>query len=192
MFRALDAEGNVIPNTYLGVMDYTGINYDYNDNMFLIEGVTPVTGGELTVINNDGIPSNDRLVMSRIENPVNAAQEVHDEVTITIRNDGFETLDVNSIEVSDTTLFELTEAFAAISLEPGESIDVTVRFIADDPNDASLYEASLVINSSDADEGEKVIQLAGLAQNQSESGQEPLVQESSTPSAIPPMWPRGR
>ncbi|UZH10620.1 MULTISPECIES: carbohydrate-binding protein [unclassified Halomonas] len=177
MFRALDAEGNVIPNTYLGVMDYTGINYDYNDNMFLIEGVTPVTGGELTVINNDGIPSNDRLVMSRIENPVNAAQEVHDEVTITIRNDGFETLDVNSIEVSDTTLFELTEAFAAISLEPGESIDVTVRFIADDPNDASLYEASLVINSSDADEGEKVIQLAGLAQNQSESGQEPLVQE---------------
>ncbi len=177
MFRALDAEGNVIPNTYLGIMDYTGINYDYNDNMFLIEGVSPVAGGDLTVINNDGIPSNDRLVMSRIENPANAAQEVHDEVTITLRNDGFETLDINSIEVSDTTLFELTEAFAAVSLEPGESIDVTVRFIADDPNDASLYEASLVINSSDSDEGEKVIQLAGLAQNQSESGQEPLVQE---------------
>ncbi|QPL45858.1 carbohydrate-binding protein [Halomonas sp. A40-4] len=177
MFRALDAEGNVIPNTYLGIMDYTGINYDYNDNMFVIEGVTPVAGGELTVINNDGVPSNDRLVMSRIENPANAAQEVHDEATITIRNDGFETLDINSIEVSDTTLFELTEAFAAVSLEPGESIDVTVRFIADDPNDASLYEASLIINSSDADEGEKVIQLAGLAQNQSESGQEPLVQE---------------
>ncbi|BBI48177.1 hypothetical protein HORIV_05980 [Vreelandella olivaria] len=177
MFRALDAEGNVIPNTYLGIMDYTGINYDYNDNMFLIEGVSPVAGGDLTVINNDGIPSNDRLVMSRIENPANAAQEVHDEVTITLRNDGFETLDINSIEVSDTTLFELTEAFAAVSLEPGESIDVTVRFIADDSNDASLYEASLVINSSDSDEGEKVIQLAGLAQNQSESGQEPLVQE---------------
>ncbi|MGP9576061.1 carbohydrate-binding protein [Halomonas sp. AOP42-D2-25] len=177
MFRALDAEGNVIPNTYLGIMDYTGINYDYNDNMFLIEGVSPIAGGELTVINNDGVPSNDRLVMSRIENPANDAQEVHDEATITIRNDGFETLDINSIEVSDTTLFELTEAFAAVSLEPGESIDVTVRFIADDPNDASLYEASLVINSSDSDEGEKVIQLAGLAQNQSESGQEPMVQE---------------
>lgn len=177
MFRALDAEGKVIPDTYLGIMDYTGINYDYNDNMFVIEGVTPVAGGELTVINNDGVPSNDRLVMSRIENPANAAQEVHDEVTITIGNDGFENLDIDSIAVSDTTLFELTEAFAAVTLEPGESIDVTVRFIADDPNDASLYEASLVINSSDADEGEKVIQLAGLAQNQSESGQEPMVQE---------------
>ncbi|MGP8290778.1 carbohydrate-binding protein [Vreelandella zhanjiangensis] len=177
MFRALDANGNVIPNTYLGIMDYTGINYDYNDNMFLIEGVTPVTGGELTVINNDGVPSNDRLVMSRIENPANAAQMVHDEVTITLRNDGFENLDIDSIEVSDTTLFELTQAFSAVTLEPGEAIDVTVRFIANDPNDASLYEASLIINSSDADEGEKVIQLAGLAQNQSESGQEPLVQE---------------
>nr|WP_290984119.1 carbohydrate-binding protein [Halomonas sp.] len=177
MFRALDANGNVIPNTYLGIMDYTGINYDYNDNMFLIEGVTPVTGGELTVINNDGVPSNDRLVMSRIENPANAAQVVHDEVTITLRNDGFEALDINGIEVSDTTLFELTQAFSAVTLEPGEAIDVTVRFIANDPNDASLYEASLIITSSDADEGEKVIQLAGLAQNQSESGQEPLVQE---------------
>ncbi|MFP3427166.1 hypothetical protein, partial [Pseudoalteromonas sp. SIMBA_162] len=25
MFRALDAEGNVIPDTYVGIMDYTGI-----------------------------------------------------------------------------------------------------------------------------------------------------------------------
>ncbi|MDN3523649.1 carbohydrate-binding protein [Halomonas sabkhae] len=177
MFRALDAEGNVIPDTYLGIMDYTGINYDYNDNMFLIEGVSPVSGGELTVINNDGVPSNERLVMSRIENPANSAQEVHDEVTITLRNDGFEDLDINGVAVSDETLFELTEAFSAVTLAPGESVEVGVRFIADDPDDGSLYEASLVIDSSDADEGEKVIQLAGLAQNQSESGQEPAVQE---------------
>ena len=36
MFVALDAEGNVIPNTYLVIQDYTGINYDYNDNMFVV------------------------------------------------------------------------------------------------------------------------------------------------------------
>ncbi|WNL37791.1 carbohydrate-binding protein [Halomonas sp. PAMB 3232] len=177
MFRALDGEGNVIPNTYLGVMDYTGINYDYNDNMFVIEGVSPVTGGQLTVINNDGVPSNDRLVMSRIENPANAAQVVHDEVTMTLRNDGIEVLDIDAIAVSDTTLFELTQPFTAVSLQPGESVDVTLRFIADDPDDASLYEASLVISSSDADSAQKTIALAGLAQNRSESGQEPLVQE---------------
>ncbi len=41
IFRALDSTGAVIPDTYLGIMDYTGINYDYNDNMFLVTGVTP-------------------------------------------------------------------------------------------------------------------------------------------------------
>ncbi|MGK0545712.1 carbohydrate-binding protein [Halomonas cupida] len=177
MFRALDEDGNVIPNTYLGIMDYTGINYDYNDNVFVIEGVKPVSGGSLTVTNNDGVPSNDRLVMSRIENPVNAAQEVHDEVTITLSNDGFDALTINAVAVSDPSLFELTQAFSAVVLEPGESVEVTVRFIADDPNDGSLYEASLIISSSDADEAEKVIELAGISQNQSESGQEPTVQE---------------
>ncbi|MFP3366238.1 hypothetical protein R0J93_21545, partial [Pseudoalteromonas sp. SIMBA_148] len=108
---------------------------------FLIEGVTPVAGGDLTVINNDVLPSNDRLVMSRIENPVNN-QVVHDEATITLRNDGFEDLTIDDVVVSDTTLFELTQPFSELTLAPGETADVTVRFIADDPNDGSLYEAS--------------------------------------------------
>lgn len=177
MFRALDADGNVIPNTYVGIMDYTGINYDYNDNMFLIEGVSPVTGGDLTVINNDGVPADDRLVMSRIENPANAAQQVHDVATVTLRNDGFEDLSINSVEVSDPALFELVSAFDPLVLEPGQEISVEVRFIATDSDDGSLYEANLIINSSDPDEGEKIIELAGIAQGQSENGQEPTVQE---------------
>ncbi|ERL53218.1 carbohydrate-binding protein [Halomonas huangheensis] len=177
MFRALDADGNVIPNTYLGIMDYTGINYDYNDNVFLIEGVSPVTGGDLTVINNDGVPSDDRLVMSRIENPANGDQQVHDVATLTLRNDGFEDLAINSVEVSDPALFELVSAFDSVVLEPGQSIDIEVRFIASDNDDGSLYEANLIINSSDPDEGEKVVTLAGIAQGQSENGQEPTVQE---------------
>lgn len=41
MFEALDGDGHVIPNTYLGIQDYAGINYDYNDNMILVEGITP-------------------------------------------------------------------------------------------------------------------------------------------------------
>ncbi|MDT9136311.1 hypothetical protein RSW15_24570, partial [Escherichia coli] len=50
MFQALDAQGNVIPNVYLGIMDYTGINYDYNDNLFVIEGVAPVGFGQHMVV----------------------------------------------------------------------------------------------------------------------------------------------
>ena len=45
LFRALDATGRVIPDVYLGIQDYSGINYDYNDNMFIIEGVEPAGDG---------------------------------------------------------------------------------------------------------------------------------------------------
>ncbi|GHF36044.1 uncharacterized protein YjdB [Deinococcus metalli] len=40
-FRAKDPNGAVMPNTYLLIMDYSGINYDYNDNIFLISNVKP-------------------------------------------------------------------------------------------------------------------------------------------------------
>lgn len=36
-----DTEGELIDDTYLMVMDYSGINYDYNDNVYLISNVTP-------------------------------------------------------------------------------------------------------------------------------------------------------
>nr|WP_297460315.1 carbohydrate-binding protein [uncultured Halomonas sp.] len=177
IFQALDADGNVIPNTYLGIMDYTGINYDYNDNMFVIEGIAPVSGGEISIQNLDGAPSDERLVMSRIEDPANDSQEVHDEVTITINNDGFANLEISSLEIGDPSLFEIVGASTDLTIPAGGSLNVTVRFIAEDTNDGSLYESTLTINSNDSDEGQTVIQLAGLAQGQSENGQEPTVQE---------------
>ncbi|WP_157956794.1 carbohydrate-binding protein, partial [Salinicola halimionae] len=41
VFQAYDTDGIAIANTYFVVMDYTGINYDYNDNVFLVEGIQP-------------------------------------------------------------------------------------------------------------------------------------------------------
>ena len=38
---AIDRGGEPIDNTYLMVMDYSGINYDYNDNVYLVSNVTP-------------------------------------------------------------------------------------------------------------------------------------------------------
>lgn len=38
---ARDAQGNVIPSTYLMAMDYNGINYDYDDNVYLIRNLRP-------------------------------------------------------------------------------------------------------------------------------------------------------
>lgn len=36
-----DRAGNVVPGAYLMGMDYSGINYDYNDNVYLITNATP-------------------------------------------------------------------------------------------------------------------------------------------------------
>ncbi|MGM8933218.1 carbohydrate-binding protein [Salinicola halophyticus] len=41
MVQAFDADGNAIANTYFALMDYNGGNSDYNDNVYLIEGIQP-------------------------------------------------------------------------------------------------------------------------------------------------------
>ncbi|MEM6313006.1 MAG: hypothetical protein AAF743_02920, partial [Planctomycetota bacterium] len=40
-YPARDREGRSIPDTYLMSMDFAGINYDYNDNLYLIQNVRP-------------------------------------------------------------------------------------------------------------------------------------------------------
>jgi malectin (di-glucose binding ER protein) len=40
-----DRTGAVVPNTYLMSIDYNGINYDYNDNVYLISNIRPQPDG---------------------------------------------------------------------------------------------------------------------------------------------------
>lgn len=49
IFQAVDSNGDVIANTFLGIQDGAGGNDDYNDLMFLIEGVTPYLPDEMLV-----------------------------------------------------------------------------------------------------------------------------------------------
>src|SRR5439155_6742886 len=35
--------GAIVPDTYIMVMDYNGVNYDYNDNLFIITNMRPET-----------------------------------------------------------------------------------------------------------------------------------------------------
>ena len=44
-YPIIDSNGNLVPNTYLMAMDYTGIsysNYDYQDNIYLVSNIAPV------------------------------------------------------------------------------------------------------------------------------------------------------
>ncbi len=47
VYKALDAKGNIIPNSYILSNDYLGsrsTNYDYNDNAYFVSNVRPVKG----------------------------------------------------------------------------------------------------------------------------------------------------
>jgi len=41
VFPAEDRDGKLIPNQFLVAMDYSGINYDFNDNVYLVANVKP-------------------------------------------------------------------------------------------------------------------------------------------------------
>ncbi|MGH6762546.1 MAG: carbohydrate-binding protein [Phyllobacterium sp.] len=178
VFQALDVNGNVIPNVYLGIMDYTGINYDYNDNLFVIEGVEPVGfGQDISVEGLDDAAADDRLVFTNIDDPANAQQNFRNEATFTISNDGFAPLSIEGIIIGDPQSFEIVGTIPT-SIAAGGSVQITVRFIgthAGTGAGAQLYNSTLTIISDDASEGTKVIQLAGLAQEFSERGSEPTV-----------------
>ncbi|MGM0560076.1 MAG: carbohydrate-binding protein [Pseudomonadota bacterium] len=178
VFQALDADGNVIPNVFLGIMDYTGINYDYNDNLFVIEGVSPVGfGQEMVVAGLDDAAADDRLVFTSIDNPANGQQNVRDEATFTISNDGFAPLEIEDIVISDPTAFEFVGTLPT-SIPAGGSAEATVRFIGEHSGTdagADLINATLTITSNDLTAGDTVVQLAGLAQEFSENNSEPTV-----------------
>nr|WP_304608466.1 malectin domain-containing carbohydrate-binding protein [Pontibacter anaerobius] len=47
IWKAVDANGNIIPNTYIMAMDYLdspSVNYDYNDNVYYVSNIKPETG----------------------------------------------------------------------------------------------------------------------------------------------------
>ncbi|WP_018611218.1 DUF7594 domain-containing protein [Segetibacter koreensis] len=47
VWKAFDAKGNIMPNTYIISNDYLGsqyTNYDYNDNMYLVKNIKPLNG----------------------------------------------------------------------------------------------------------------------------------------------------
>ena len=184
MFQAVDAAGNAIPNVYLGVMDYTGINYDYNDNMFVIEGVTALgTRGALAVSGLDDAAADDRLVFTNIETPSSKGafpQTFRNEATFTIENAGNGALTVTDIAISGdgAGTFEIVGGLPS-PIAAGGSAQVTVRYAGTDDGSAgaTLHEASMTISTSG---GAATVALAGLAQDQSENGQEPTAQQIVT------------
>ena len=160
-------------------MDYTGINYDYNDNLYVVEGVAPVGfGGSVAIAGLDDAAADDRLVFTNIDKPAGASQLFRNEASFTLTNDGLGPLAITGLTLGgvDADDFEIVGT-TPTSIPEGGSVQVTVRFTGSDPvddNKAVLMKGTLTVET-DSGLAPKVVQLAGLAQNQSEQGEEPSV-----------------
>ena len=162
---------------------------------------TSTTGG-LTVTNLDGAPFDDRLTFNRIRvqppaklkdangnlyQPPNNV--VHDTASVRLTNTKSTALTINSLSLSNSSVWTVTSGSAAGTvLQPGQSITVTLKFVATAPPATSVnetvgvgsegktangtYTGSLTINTSDAS-ANKTVQLSGYLQDRNENNQEP-------------------
>lgn len=184
VFQAIDASGAPIENTYLMHYDNVNGNYDYNDAVAVIEGIEPARPNPVSEIRGltPGAPD-DRLVFTNIENPnVSAATQAiggqvwRDEATLTLDAgaSGVPNLDGISIVGPDADAFDFRLRV------DDDCLFLTVEFTGDDTardGVAERYEATLVIGSNPIYGARHEIDLAGLAQNQSELQQEPTVED---------------
>ncbi|WP_175607399.1 NPCBM/NEW2 domain-containing protein [Deinococcus marmoris] len=126
----------------------------------------------------DGGPFADRLVFSRIGSLVSPPSNgVHDRATLRITNTGSGALQVTGLPI--TGAWEVDPKLTLpLDLAPGKTQDVQVVFKAQGTSPVGkVHSGTLTVESSDAAAPKQVIQLAGVWQGQSESGQEPSLEE---------------
>jgi hypothetical protein len=165
-----------------------------------IESRCMLSGSPAIALENlDVLPSNTQLAFNRIQNPNPAVNDiVHDTDTLRIHNNGTSALVINSLTLSDTTNWQLVNPPAAgVSIAPGGTRDVTVKFIAqsvppnqpaNETNDVistdnlppsqtgGVWNGTLTINSNDPNQSTEIVQLAGYWQLESEHEEEPNLQ----------------
>ena len=115
--------------------------------------------GRIAVSNGDGVPFDDRLVMSRIQTPETGAtvpaNVVHDVSVLRIRNTGTGGLNVTGLDV--TGPFVLAQPGVLPALVPANgTLDVPVQFVATTIGSAGgLYDGTLTVTSDDPGHAEQ-------------------------------------
>lgn len=180
-FALKDSGGNVVPNAFVFSFEEWNVNYDQNDLVGIIRNVRAAadqTGPEIGVENLDGqflFP--DRLVFSRIwDLDDDFPNTVHDTATLRIRNTGASPLNITSIVLSSSD-WQIVSGGGTGSVSPGAFRDVTVKFVHNRTSfGTEIRSGTLTINSNDADEPQKRIELRGMSQFKSENNSEPGAQ----------------
>src|SRR5439155_5143183 len=125
-------DGTTVPDTYLFTTEEITSNQDYQDIVTIVSNVKPVTGGAgaVTLTNLDGLPSNNRLVFSKIQTPADANQLVHDTAKVRVRNTGTGPLKITALPIVGPWALSPAPTLPA-NLAVGAQLDLTVKFNGD-------------------------------------------------------------
>jgi hypothetical protein len=78
-FPLRNTKGDLVPDTYMMVMDYQGINYDYNDNTYIITNIRPEVAS--APLPSSVVMSAPKVAASaKVDEPANAAGELLDSI----------------------------------------------------------------------------------------------------------------
>ncbi|WP_221392907.1 putative Ig domain-containing protein [Dyadobacter sp. NIV53] len=147
IWKAIDANGSVIPNAYIVGQDYIGkpgvTNYDYQDNVYYVSNIKPETGS----VNYSELASTTGSVADFGSREIGASNTV----TVGVKNLGLTyangttdpAITISKVEITGANQNEFTAAVpAAMTLAAQESTTVNVTFR---PSTQGIKNAALLI-----------------------------------------------
>jgi hypothetical protein len=158
VFQALDTAGNAIANTYLVSVDINGINYDYNDSVFLIEGIEPAARTPFNDAATPWVVDNDGLTLDAALFDEGAPYLTYEDSSETQRGSNFREGGVDiqgngdaigwiengewveyTLEVDQAGVYDLS-FLSALGVQTGSARSITATF----DNGAGVYEATTI------------------------------------------------
>ncbi len=131
VWKARDANGNIIPNSYIIANDYLGTtatNYDYNDNMYFVSNLKPETGAAFFSIlgsSPSALDFGEKVLQSNTSLQLNLSSLGQNYA------DGSKdpTITISSVVITGENKSEFTAGMpVATTLNPQQSTTLTVNF----------------------------------------------------------------
>lgn len=164
VYKAIDQNGNVVPFTFILSNDYLGTestNYDYNDNIYIVENVRPYIGTAYfssLVTHPSAVNFKTQVTNSNSSitvNLVNAGKTYPDQ-------SADPSFTISSVEITGENKSEFTVAMPSrTTLQPGDSTSITVGF---KPQSQGLKTADLIIHYTNSSTPKRV-PLYAIAKN---------------------------
>ena len=136
-WKAIDATGKVIPNTYIFGTDYLGTeytNYDYQDNVYLVSNIR-LESEPASVPALASAPSS--LSFGVLQTGVTKT------LAVNLTNQSTSSAQISAVEVVGPNASEFTAAFPATTLAANASVNVNVNF---GPTSRGLKNTALLVH----------------------------------------------